>query len=47
MKKLKGLRKKNLIDNSVVIMKEKWRWGEAGEGKGGINGDGKRHDLGW
>ena len=47
VKKLKGLRKKPQIvtDNSMVITRVKG-WGEVEEGKGIINDDGKRLDLG-
>ena len=34
-------------DNSVVITREKERWGEVKEGTGKINGDGRGLDLGW
>ena len=46
MKKVKGLsrKKKNVIDNSMVITTGKARWEE---GKGGLNGDGRRLGLGW
>ena len=51
MEKVKGLSKeqnkttknKTLIGNSTVITEGKW----GGEGKGGINGEGKTHELGW
>ena len=33
-------------DDSVMIARERG-WEEAGEGKGGINGDGRRLYLGW
>ena len=39
--------KKPITDNSIVITKGKWGWEEAEEGKGGINGEGERLDLGW
>ena len=50
MKKGKELRKKkNLIDtdNSMVITRGKGEWGDIEGGKGAINGDGRRLDLGW
>ena len=31
----------------MVITRRKGRWGEVEEGKGGINGDGRRLDFGW
>ena len=34
------------MDNSVVIASGEGRWKEVEEGKGGINGDGRRLDLG-
>ena len=34
-------------DNSMVIPRRKEGWGEVEEENRGINGDGKRHDLGW
>ena len=53
MKKAKGLSKtttsNTLIDtdSSVVIPRGKVGWEEVEEGEGGINGDGRRLDLGW
>ena len=39
--------RKPIIDNSTVITSGKEGWGEVEKGKGGINGDGRRLDLGW
>ena len=45
---MKGLsKKKYLINDSVVIIRGKSVWVEAGEGKWRINGDGRRLDLEW
>ena len=49
MKKVKGLRENQTseTDKSMVFTRGKGGQGEVGEGNGRINGDGKRHDLGW
>ena len=52
MRRAKGLskgKKKELMDkdNSMVIVRGKGGGGEEREGKGGINADGRRLDLGW
>ena len=48
---MKGLSKKmkNLVDTDkcMVITRGKGEWGEVVEGKGAINGDGRRLDLEW
>ena len=51
MRKVKGLskeknRKNHGPNNSMVITRGKWGWGQVKEGKGEINGDGRRLDLG-
>ena len=49
MKKVMGLRKKDLIDTdiSMVTTREKGGRREVEEGKGGINRDGSRFYFGW
>ena len=51
MRRMKGLSKEKmgrLLDtDSVLITRGKGVWWEVGESKGGINGDGRRLDLGW
>ena len=55
MKEGEGIKQKNknkdkkLIDteNSIVITREKGEIGEVEDCKGGINGDGRKLDLGW
>ena len=49
LKKMKALNKKKLIDtdNSMVTTRGKERRGRQKKVKGGINGDGRRLDLGW
>ena len=55
MKEGEGIKQKNknkdkkLIDteNSIVITREKGEIGEVEDSKGGINGDGRKLDLGW
>ena len=39
--------KKKPSQTTVCLVPEGNGDGEAGQGKGGINGDGKRQDLGW
>ena len=36
-----------VMDNSVVIAREKGKWREEEEGIAGIDDGGKRLDLGW
>ena len=52
MENVKGSKKKkkNLtdMDKSMMITKRKTGvWGEVEEGIGGLNGDGRRLDMGW
>ena len=46
---IKPKKKKTLIDtdSSMVITRGKGGWWEVEEGKGGINGDGSKVNLGW
>ena len=49
MNKMKGLIKTRAhnTDNSMGITRGQGRVGEVVEGKVGVNGDGRRLDLGW
>ena len=51
VEKVKRLSKNNKkltgIDYSMVMTRGEGGWGDVEDGKGGINGDGRRLDLGW